>query len=57
MAQKYDIVLDAQLGQRFGTLVLNKTGDELLGAVIYQYNRMDLHGKKQEDGHKNEISE
>ena len=105
MTQKYDVVLDAQLGQRFGTLVLNETdgnisgsfsllgfdnpvsgkcvdrelvlthklrtiistldcethaelrGDELFGVVISQYSSMDLHGKKQEDGHKDEISE
>ena len=105
MTQKYDVILDAPLGRRFGTLVLNEMGgnisgsffllgcdnpvsgkrinrelvlthqlhtilstldckthvelrgDKLFGVVISQYNRMDLHGKKQEDGHKNEISE
>lgn len=105
MTQKYDVVLDARLGQRFGTLVLDDTGgdvkgsffwlgfddpvsggfidqdlelkhklrtalstldrethvklrgDELFGVVKSQYSRMDLHGRKQEDGHKNEIPE
>ncbi len=105
MTQKYDVVLDAQLGQRFGTLVLNETNgnisgsfsllgfdnpvsgrrigqglelrhklrtalstldcethvelrdDELFGVVISRSSRMDLYGKKQEDGYKNEISE
>ncbi len=104
MTQKYYVVLDAQLGQRFGTLVLNETNgnisgsfsllgfdnpvsgrytnqglelkhklrtalstldcethvelcdDELFGVVKSQYSRMNLHGKKQEDGLKNEIS-
>ncbi len=104
MTQKYDVVLDAQLGQRFGTLVLNETDgnisgsffllgydnpvsgkcvdrklvlthklrtmistldcetrvelcdDELFGVVKSQCSRMNLHGKKQEDGLKNEIS-
>ncbi len=105
MTQKYDVVLDAQLGRRFGTLVLHETGgnisgsfsllgfdnpvrgkrvdrelvlthrlrtmlstldcetraelrgDELFGVVRSQYGRMNLHGKKQEDGRKDEISE
>ena len=57
MTQKYDVVLNAQPEQSFGTLVLSETGDELFGVVISQYDRMDLHGKKQEDGHKDEISE
>ncbi len=102
MTQKYYVVLDAQLGQRFGTLVLNETNgnisgsfsllgfdnpvsgrytnqglelkhklrtalstldcethvelcdDELFGVVKSQYSRMNLHGKKQEDGLKSE---
>ena len=104
MTQKYDVVLDAELGRRFGTLVLNETGgdisgsfsllgfdnpvsgrcndqelelkhklrtalstldcethlelrgDELFGVVVSQYNRMELHGRKREDGHKDDIS-
>ena len=102
--KKYNVVLDTQLGQRLGTLVLDDTGsdikgsfsllgfdnpvsgrhidqelelthklrtvlstldcethislrgDELFGVVKSQYSRMDLHGKKQEDGLKDEIS-
>ena len=105
MAHTYDIVLDGQLGQRFGTLIWTETDgnvsgrisllgfdnpvsgkrdgrrlelvhklrtalstldcethvelreNELFGVVKSQYSRMDLHGKKQEDGLKNEISE
>ncbi len=105
MTQSYDIVLDGQLGQRFGTLRWTETGgevsgvfsllgfdnpvsgrreglklelthrlrtavstlicrthaelsgDELSGIVLSGDSRMDLHGKKQKDGYKNEISE
>lgn len=31
MTQNYDVVLDAQLGKRFGTLVLNEAGGEISG--------------------------
>ena len=31
MAEKYDIVLDGQLGQRFGTLAWTEKGDQVSG--------------------------
>ena len=34
MTQKYDVVLDAQLGQRFGTLVLNEADGNISGSFF-----------------------
>lgn len=34
MTQKYDVVLDARLGQRFGTLVLDDTGGDVKGSFF-----------------------